>query len=199
MELDDLKIAWKKEVNMTTKITDFDQFRAEVNTLDRKSKYGWLREGSGAAVIIISAIIYVWIVRDTSSLFLQVSTAIFIAPLADAIRRFYKSQQTQTADDWTVLARVKGQIEKRRKEIKMLSTLTTWHVIPIYLAAVLFSYAVYFEITNNTMPSNELMGWWAGFFVYNFIFIRWLNNRAVTKQYQPALDKLETIEAALER
>jgi hypothetical protein len=199
MELDDLKIAWKKEVNMTTKITDFDQFQAEVNTLDRKSKYGWLREGSGAAVIIISAIIYVWIVRDTSSLFLQVSTAIFIAPLADAIRRFYKSQQTQTADDWTVLARVKGQIEKRRKEIKMLSTLTTWHVIPIYLAAVLFSYAVYFEITNNTMPSNELMGWWAGFFVYNFIFIRWLNNRAVTKQYQPALDKLETIEAALER
>jgi hypothetical protein len=199
MELDDLKIAWKKEVNMTTKITDFDQFRAEVNTLDRKSKYGWLREGSGAAVIIISAIIYVWIVRDTSSLFLQVSTAIFIAPLADAIRRFYKSQQIQTADDWTVLARVKGQIEKRRKEIKMLSTLTTWHVIPIYLAAVLFSYAVYFEITNNTMPSNELMGWWAGFFVYNFIFIRWLNNRAVTKQYQPALDKLETIEAALER
>ena len=199
MELDDLKIAWKKEVNMTTKIADFDQFQAEVNTLDRKSKYGWLREGSGAAVIIISAIIYVWIVRDTSSLFLQVSTAIFIAPLADAIRRFYKSQQTQTADDWTVLARVKGQIEKRRKEIKMLSTLTTWHVIPIYLAAVLFSYAVYFEITNNTMPSYQLMGWWAGFFVYNFIFIRWLNNRAVTKQYQPALDKLETIEAALER
>jgi len=198
MELDDLKIEWKKEVNMTATMTNFSHIQNEVNTLDRKSKYAWLREGGGAVVAIIIAIIYVWFLREDSSLFLQVSTAIFIAPLAYAVHRFYNSQKTQTVDDWTVLARIKSQIEKRRKEINMLSTLTTWHLIPVYLASVLFSYAIYSEMTGNTMPSNELMAWWGGFIVY-FIFLRWLNHRAVAKDYQPALDKLEAIETALER
>lgn len=198
MELDDLKAVWQKEVDMTAQMVNFEQIQKDVDKLDRSSRWSWLREGLGAIVMIIVTVIYVWGIVDNASAFLQLSALLFISPLAYAVNRFYQSQQTTTEDDWSVLSKVNRQIEKRQKEVKMLGSLAVWHLIPVFITAVLFSYAVFSELTGESQPNTELLLWWVGGLAY-FIFLHYLNRWTLNKNFRPALEKLQEIKKALER
>lgn len=197
MELDDLKQTWKTEVDMTTHIANLSDIRAEANKLDNLTKWAWLREGGGALVMGIVSLIYTFFVMEDPSWTIRVSTLIWVAPLFYAVKRFYDSSQAESEDDWTVMSKVKRQIEKRRKDVKMLDTLLWWHLIPVYVAGVQFSYFMGVERNNFVTPHPELVNFWVGFLAF-FAFLYWLNKRSVRVHYRPALEKLEAIKKQLE-
>lgn len=198
MELDDLKAVWHKEVNMTAHIVNFEKIQQDVEKLDRCSNRTWLREGIGAIVCIVGLIGFVWGYLPDPSLLTQFSAIALMATLGYAAKRFYDSQQNKTVDDWTVLAKVNRQIEKREKEVKMLSNLAVWHILPIAMSVLLFTYSVHVDKSGESMPTLKLVFWWTVGGVY-LVFMHYLNKRVLNNKFQPALDKLKEIKKALEQ
>jgi len=198
MELDDLKATWQKEVDMSTQIMNFEQIQTEVDKLDRTAKYSWLREGFGGIVGVLGIVFYVWVYIDNAGWLLQLGAVCLILPIAWSVKRFFNSQKTTTKDDWTVMARIEQQIQKRQKDVDMLSNLAVWHLIPVFLGGSLFAYGVYVEKTGNQVPSTFAFACWMVALAY-FVFLHFLNRRTLNKKFRPGLEKLLQIRAALRR
>jgi hypothetical protein len=196
MELDDLKTTWKKEVNMTTQTADFNSIKSEVNKLDKHAKMSWSIEAIGALFGIFATGIFTWVWVDEPSMFTQVIAVILIASLVYSARLFFGIQQTETQDNWTLLAKLNIQIEKREKEVKMLRNLAVVQLIPMFSIMSLASYAVYIEITGMIMPSMAfIIGWVVG--LAYFIFLHFFNRSHLNNKFLPALEQLYELKKQL--
>ncbi|MGJ8631885.1 MAG: hypothetical protein ACSHWT_12660 [Glaciecola sp.] len=197
MELDDLKTTWAKEVNMTTQTADFNSIQRQVNKLDKHAKMSWSIETVGALFGILGTVIFTWGWADDPTIFTQTVAVVLIASLVYSARLFFGIQQTETQDDWTLLAKLNMQIEKREKEVKMLRNLAVLQLIPMFSIMMLSSYAVYIEVTGMIMPSMTLMiGWCAG--LAYFIFLHFYNRRHLNNRFLPALEQLYELKKQLE-
>jgi hypothetical protein len=197
MELDDLKTTWKKEVNMTTQTADFNSIKNEVSKLDKQAKMSWSIEGVGALFGIFATVIFTWIWVDEPTIFTQAVAVMLIASLVYSARLFFGIQQTETKDDWTLLAKLNIQIEKREKEVKMLRNLAVVQLIPMFSIMSLASYAVYIELTGMNMPSTAfIIGWGVG--LAYFIFLHFYNRSHLNNKFLPALDKLYELKKQLD-
>ena len=196
MELDDLKTTWKKEVNMTTQTVDFNSIQSEISKLDKHAKMSWSFEAIGALFGVFATIIFTWVWLDSPIIFTQVVAVILIFSLVYSARLFFRIQQAETQDDWTLLAKINIQIEKREKEVKMLRNLVVVQLIPMFSIMTLASYAVYIEITGMIMPSMALMiGWGAG--LAYFVFLHFYNRSHLNNKFLPALEQLYELKKQL--
>lgn len=196
MELDDLKTTWKKEVNMTTQIADFDSIKCEVIKLDKQAKVSWSIEAIGALFGIFFTAIFTWVWVDEPAIFTQVIAVILIFSLVYSARLFFGIQQAETRDDWTLLAKLNIQIDKREKEVKMLRNFAVVQLIPMFSIMTLASYAVYIELTGMIMPSIALIiGWGVG--LAYFIFLHFYNRSHLNNKFLPALEQLYELKKQL--
>jgi predicted permease len=196
MELDDLKTTWKKEVNMTTQTVDFKSIKSEVGKLDKHAKMSWSIEAIGALFGIFATVIFTWVWLDSPIIFTQVVAVILILSLVYSARLFFGIQQAETQDDWTLLAKINIQIEKREKEVKMLRNLAVMQLIPMFSIMTLASYAIYIELTGMIMPSMTLMIGWVAGLVY-FIFLHFHNRSHLNNKFLPALEQLYKLKKQL--
>jgi predicted permease len=197
MELDDLKTTWEKELNMTTQTADFISIQSQVNKLDKHAKMSWSIEAVGALFGILATVIFTWGWADDPTIFTQTVAVILIASLVYSARLFFGIQQAETTDDWTLLAKLNIQIEKRKKEVKILRNFAVLQLIPMFSIMTLASYAVYIEVTGMIMPSMTLMIGWSIGLAY-FIFLHFYNRSHLNNKFLPALEQLYELKKQME-
>jgi predicted permease len=197
MELDDLKTTWEKELNMTTQTADFISIQSQVNKLDKHAKMSWSIEAVGALFGILATVIFTWGWADDPTIFTQTVAVILIASLVYSARLFFGIQQAETTDDWTLLAKLNIQIEKRKKEVKILRNFAVLQLIPMFSIMTLASYAVYIEVTGMIIPSMTLMIGWSIGLAY-FIFLHFYNRSHLNNKFLPALEQLYELKKQME-
>ena len=198
MELDDLKTEWEKEMNATAKMTDFTQLQQKADKLDRWAKFGWRLEFFGALFAIPALIGYVWFVVDDPHPFLQISTLMMIAGIAHSARMIHISQKVTQPDDWTLLSRVNGQIEKRQKEVTMLTGLAQKHLLPMFLIAAILLVALYFQRSGSLLPDLMTFAWLIGMAIY-MVILHFVNRNHLNNKVHPMLEQLQALKRELEK
>lgn len=196
MQLDDLKQTWKKEIEMTTAVMDFDKVRTEVEKFDRQVKSSVRIELFGCVgLIVVSCLFLIW--RPEASVLMQLSMVAMIAVCALIGGKLLLSQRSQIKDDWTLASRINRQIEKREKEAQLLGTSMIWYLTPMLVVVIAGSWSGFAERTGTFVPDAGLLIYW-GLVLALFVGIYFYNQHRVKTKIQPVLDKLYALRRELQ-
>ena len=178
-------------------ITDTHLLKQDADKLDNLADLNWKVEIAGSVMLALLTPIVVGVIFSSPSIYLVLSTLGLTTSLLYSAYRLYDSTQADSTDDLTLLSKLNRQIEKRTKEVKMLTTLVYWQLIPIYLMVVLFSYAFSRELVGHDKPGDALLLWWIGGFVY-IVFLAYHNRKVANSLYIPVLKKLQAWKRQIE-
>lgn len=188
MQLDDLKTVWAQEIEISEGGVDFERVKREVDKFDREVKRAIAIEVF-ACVGLVLFCFYAWLTQELSNPMLQTGiigmalVAVYIAV------KVIRSQSVKTENPWTLSAKLNQQIEKREKEAKMLSSVASWYLSPLFVVIVMGSWGGYAQRTGTWLPDAGLWIYW-GLCVLLYLAIYWANSRRVRNEIQPLLDKL---------
>ena len=188
MQLDDLKNAWKQEVNMTTQMTNFDSIQKQVKEFDRKAKVSWLIEILACAGVIVG-ITLMWTTLKSPSLIFQLGMGAMIAAALFVAGKITLSLRVSKHDNWTLATQLDIQIEKREKEQKLMRSVAYWCLAPMLVAIFLTSYGGYTHRTGTYIPDLGLCLYWTACLVF-FVSIYYLNQHQLKTKIKPVLDQL---------
>lgn len=191
MELDDLKTIWKKEIAMQTQTTNFDRIRTQVDQYDRREKFSWAVELLACAAIVIAVGFGWWVVEKPNVLF-QIGMAAMIVSAIFVAGKIVLNRHVASIDNWTLLGKINIQIEKREKEEKLLNSIASWYLTPLFIAILLASYGGYSHRTGSYLPDAGLWIYWVICLVL-YIGIYFYNLRQVKTRLKPLLDQLYAI------
>lgn len=197
MQLDDLKSVWAQEVEFSEGGVDFERVKREVDKFDREVKRAIAIEVF-ACVGLVLFCLYAWLTQELSNPMLQTGivgmalVAVYIAV------KVIRSQSVKTENPWTLSSKLNQQIEKREKEAKMLSSVASWYLSPLFVVIVMGSWGGYAQRTGTWLPDAGLWIYW-GLCVLFYLAIYWVNRRRVRNEIQPLLNKLYSLREELER
>lgn len=198
MQLDELKKAWEQEMNVEQKAIDFDRIRRQADAFDRRAKSAWAIELFACAAVIIACVIG-WVTlgkQHTLHPLFHLGMFAMIVSCGYVAWKIIFARKVATADNWTLLARLNIQIEKREKEMKLLSSVAQWYLTPLFIAILLASYGGYVQRTGSYVPDLGAYLYWAASFGF-YVAIYFYNKYSAKTRVQPVLDKLYALRAEL--
>lgn len=196
MQLDDLKTVWAREVQIGEGSVDFERVKREVDKFDREVKRAIAIEVF-ACVSLVLFCLYAWLTQELSNPMLQTGiigmalVAVYIAV------KVIRSQSVKAENPWTLSSKLNQQIEKREKEAKMLSSVASWYLTPLFVVIVMGSWGGYAQRTGTWLPDAGLWIYW-GLCVLFYLAIYWVNRRRVRNEIEPLLNKLHHLRQQLD-
>lgn len=196
MQLDDLKKTWKEELEMKSAGGRFNVIHSDLVKYDRKATFSWALEVFVCMAVII-AVSFGWYTTENPSFIFQVGMTSMIIAMIFVGGKIIYNRRVNIVDDWTLAAKLNIQIEKRKKDIKLLRGVAYWYLSPIFFAVILSSYGGYAQRTGSYIPDAGLWIYWA-IVVVLYVGIYFYNQYLVKAKVQPALDQLYRLKQALE-
>jgi amino acid transporter len=198
MKLDDLKAAWKEEVDQSFRAEDLSMkaIMSEVTKIDRAVRF---RDICMILAMMLGASLYFifgWLTQENVDLLSRFSVLAFIAATAVMSIALLRARRTTRSDDWTLRSRLEMEIEKLEKQRRLMNRVGYWFLLPMLIANGLSSLGGYDVRTGSHVP--HAMGWalFAGCSVL-FGFTYWLVRREVAKKWDPVLARLRRLLADL--
>ncbi|MFL0798689.1 MAG: hypothetical protein K6L73_14500 [Cellvibrionaceae bacterium] len=198
MQLDDLKLAWKKEISITNSIPNFEGICDNAEKFDRKSQIAWAIEIITCAVIIIFIAAMIFMRPEPAHPLFYIGTGSMIICSIYVAWKIYHSRRISTKEDWTLSTKLNIHIEKREKEAKLLRSITSWYIAPILIAIFLASYGGYRERTGSYTPDIGLLIYWAICIGFAFVIYA-LNQYKLKTKIEPILKSLYVLKKELEQ
>lgn len=198
MQLDELKKTWEHEMTIEQKAIDFEQIRQQTDAFDSKAKAAWAIELFAAAMVIIVCAT-AWVMlgsQNTLHPLFHLGMAAMIASCGYVGWKISFARKVTTADNWTLLARLNIQIEKREKEMKLLTSVAQWYLTPLFIAMLLASYGGYVQRTGSYIPDLGAYLYWTACLVF-YAVIYFYNRFSARTRVQPVLDRLYALRKEL--
>ncbi len=196
MQLDDLKQAWKQEIEMTTQTNNFDTIRRDVDKFEQKSKF-WVAIELLSIIAVIAAVSVRWLTTEGLNVPSQIGMAAMIAAGIFVGCKIIITLRLTTVNDWTLAAKLNSLIEKREKEVKLLTSVAYWYLSPLFAAILLASYGGYTQRTGSYVPDAGLWGYWAlAFSLYIGVYL--YNQYALKTKVRPILNQLYNLKTQLD-
>ena len=199
MQLDELKDTWKKELTMKDNTLNFNHIRLSIEKFDRRTKVSWAIELFACISIAVVVCIawFIWLPFNELSPLFHLGMFAMIACSVFVGGNIIWSRRVSTPDDWTLSSKLKIQIEKREKEIKLHNSIAKWYLSPAFVAILFSSYGGYSQRTQSFIPDIELLLYWGGCIIF-FIGIYILNRHYAKTKIEPILAQLYALQEELE-
>lgn len=199
MNLDDLKRTWEEEMTARDDSIDFEGIRRQVARADRRATVISAVEVLACVAVIAFVLVVWWIGSPTAGLhpLLQLGMLAMISSCVFVAWKIIRSRKVSTVDDWTLKSRLDIQIEKRERDIRLLTTVAYWYLGPLFLAIILASYGGYVQRSGSYLPDAGLWMYWL-LCVALYVGIYALNRYAARTRLRPLLKKLYALRAELE-
>ena len=123
MKLDDLKAAWKKEVDQSFRAEDLSikAIVSEVTKIDRAVRF---RDVCMILAMVLGASLYFifgWLTQENVDLLSRFSVLAFIAATAVMSIALLRARRTIRSDDWTLRSRLEMEIEKLERQRRLMN------------------------------------------------------------------------------
>lgn len=113
---------------------------------------------------------------------------VLLVPVFAVLAR-YRVQRRRPPAELDVRHELAHAVEHTRLQVRLLRSVTWWYLLPLWLAGLLIEYH-----RSGVISAH----WWkmqAWVMLPFFVFVYWLNQRAVRKNLQPQLDQLVALRA----
>lgn len=195
MQLDDLKQVWKQEIDMTTQVHNFDAIRRDVDKFEQKSKF-WVAVELLSIIAVIAMVSVRWFTTEGLNVPSQIGMAAMIAAGIFVGGKIISALRLTTINDWTLAAKLNSLIEKREKEVKLLTSVAYWYLSPLFAAILLASYGGYTQRTGSYIPDAGLWVYWvvaSGLYIGIYFY----NQYMVKTKVRPVLNQLYQLKSQL--
>jgi hypothetical protein len=198
MNLDDLRAAWKQEIDQSFRAEDMSMkaIMSDVAKIDRSVRF---RDFCMIFALALGALLYFifgWLTQEKVDLLSRLSVLAFIAATAVMSIALLRARRTTRSDDWTLRSRLELEIEKLEKQRRLMNRVGYWFLLPMLIANALSSLGGY-DVRTGSHAQNAA-GWTlfaACCVVYGFTY--WIVRREVTKKWDPLLARLRRLLADL--
>jgi len=194
MKLEDLKVAWKKEVDLSFRAEDLSMkaIMSDVAKIDRSVRF---RDFCMISAMVLGASLYFifgWLTQERVDWLSRFSVLAFIAATAVMSIALLRARRTTRSDDWTLRSRLETEIERLEKQRRLMNRVGYWFLLPMLIANGLSSLGGYHARTGTYVPDAFGIVFYAGTAVlYGFTY--WLVRREVKNKWQPLLGRLRRL------
>lgn len=191
MNIEDLQALWKTQPSdapVVDEATLLKKVKADSATFDRTIRRRDWRE------LIAALLLAVWYffpaqppIGPRWALIAAVSLILVVPLVAVWARRRVQRREPSRSGD--LRHELSGAIAHTRLQVRLLRLVTWWYLLPLWVAGLLHELYRHDELARR---------WWSSQLVVIvpfFIFVYWLNQRAVRKTLQPQLAQLTALEA----
>ena len=198
MKLDDLKAAWQQEIHqsvrmegpsMTTTLSDVKKIDRDVRFRDFWMIFA-LAMGAGLYLI------FGWLTQEKVDWLSRLGILVFIVATTVTSVALLRARSVTRSDDWTLRSRIEIEIEKLKKQRRLMNRVGYWFLLPMLIANGISVLGGQHARTGSLAPDAPAIAIFAACgLVYGLTFwwVRWETNR----KWTPVLTRLQQLHADL--
>lgn len=198
MKLDDLKAAWKQEIDQSVRGggTPMTAIISDVKKIDREVR---LRDFWMIFALVMGALLYSifgWLTQEKVDSLSRLGVLVFIGATTVMCIALIRARSVTRSDDWTLRARIEMEIEKLEKQRRLMNRVGYWFLLPMLLANGISALGGYHARTGRLVPDASGLAIFASCcLVYGFTY--WLVRRETKRKWDPVLARLQRLHADL--
>jgi hypothetical protein len=194
MNLDDLKVEWRLEMEHASQRADFrfEQIKGDVSEFRRKLRFGdfWLiLSFLGVSAITVST---QWFTLDGAGWMSKLGAVAWVSFTAWLIVALRRVRKVRRSDDWTLRSRLEIEIERVEKQRLLATNVAAWYVAPMLCAIILSALGGHHDTTGSYIP-DRMLWMLLSVQVSLFALVQWLCRREVRKTIDPLLSRLKAL------
>lgn len=198
MKLDDLKAAWKQEIDQSARAEDLpmNAIMSDVKKINREVRF---RDFWMIFALALGALLYLifgWLTQENANSLSRLGVLVFIAAAAVMSAALIRAPSVTRSDDWTLRSRIEMEIEKLEKQRRLMNRVGYWFLLPMLIANGISLLGGHHARTGSLVPDAQGMAIFAicGL-VYGFTY--WLVRRETKRKWDPILARLQRLHTDL--
>ncbi|MDB6010638.1 MAG: hypothetical protein JWL65_2888 [Gammaproteobacteria bacterium] len=198
MKMDDLKAAWKQEIDQSVLVEgpSMTTIMSDVKKIDREVRF---RDFCMIFALAMGALLYLifgWLTQENVDSLSRLGVLVFIAATTVMSVALLRARSVTRSDDWTLRSRIEMEIEKLEKQRRLMNRVGYWFLLPMLIANGISLLGGHHTRTESLVPDASGMAIFASCgLVYGFTY--WLVRRETKRKWDPVLARLQRLHADL--
>jgi hypothetical protein len=198
MKLDDLKAAWKQEIDQSVRVESppMTTIMSEVKKIDREVRF---RDFSMIFALGMGALLYLifgWLTQENVDSLSRLGVLVFIGATTVMCVALIRARSVARSDDWTLRSRIEMEIEKLEKQRRLMNRVGYWFLLPMLIANGISLLGGQHARTGSLVPDASGMAIFACCgLLYGFTY--WFVRRETKRKWDPVLARLQQLHADL--
>ena len=198
MKLDDLKAAWKQEIDQSARAEGLpmNAIMSDVKKINREVRF---RDFWMIFALTLGALLYLifgWLTQENVDSLSRLGVLVFIAATAVMSVALIRARSVTRSDDWTLRSRIEMEIEKLEKQRRLMNRVGYWFLLPMLIANGISLLGGHHARTGSLVPDAQGMAIFATCgLVYGFTY--WLVRRETKRKWDPVLARLQRLHTDL--
>src|SRR5581483_2643500 len=131
MKLDDLKVAWKQEIDQTARVEGprMTTIVSDLKKIDREVRF---RDFWMIFALAIGALLYLifgWLTQENVDLLSRLGVLAFLGATTVMSVALIRARRVTRSDDWTLRSRIEMEIEKLEKQRRLMNRVGYWFLL----------------------------------------------------------------------
>ena len=198
MKMDDLKAAWKQEIDQSARAEGLpmNAIMSDVKKINREVRF---RDFWMIFALTLGALLYLifgWLTQEKVDSLSRLGVLVFIAATAVMSVALIRARSVTRSDDWTLRSRIEMEIEKLEKQRRLMNRVGYWFLLPMLIANGISLLGGHHTRTESLVPDASGMAIFTSCgLVYGFTY--WLVRRETKRKWDPVLARLQRLHADL--
>jgi drug/metabolite transporter (DMT)-like permease len=198
MKMDDLKAAWKQEIDQSVLLEgpSMTTIMSDVKKIDREVRF---RDFCMIFALAIGALLYLifgWLTQENVDSLSRLGVLVFIAATTVMSVALLRARSVARSDDWTLRSRIEMEIEKLKKQRRLMNRVGYWFLLPMLIANGISLLGSHHTRAESLVPGASGLAIFASCgLVYGFTY--WLVRRETKRKWDPVLARLQRLHADL--
>jgi drug/metabolite transporter (DMT)-like permease len=198
VKLDDLKAAWKQEIDQSARAEGLpmNAIMSDVKKINREVRF---RDFWMIFALTLGALLYLifgWLTQENVDSLSRLGVLVFIAATAVMSVALIRARSVTRSDDWTLRSRIEMEIEKLEKQRRLMNRVGYWFLLPMLIANGISLLGGHHARTGSLVPDVPGMAIFATCgLVYGFTY--WLVRRETKRKWDPVLARLQRLHTDL--
>lgn len=198
MKLDDLKAAWKQEIDQSVRVEGppMTTLMSDVKKIDREVRF---RDFWMIFALVMGALLYLifgWLTQEKVDSWSRLGVLVFIGATTVMCAALIRARSVTRSDDWTLRSRIEMEIEKLEKQRRLMNRVGYWFLLPMLIANGISLLGGNHARTGSLVPDASGMAIFASC-VLAYGFTYWLVRRETKRKWDPVLARLQGLHADL--
>jgi len=198
MKLDDLKAAWKEEIDQSVRAEGLPMtaIMDDVKKINREVRFRDFWMIFGLALGALGYLIFGWLTQENVDSLSRLGVLVFIAATTVMSVALLRARSVNRSDDWTLRSRIEMEIEKLEKQRRLMNRVGYWFLLPMLIANGISLLGGHHPGTGSLVPDASGMAIFASCgLVYGltYWYVRWETKR----KWDPVLARLQRLHADL--
>jgi drug/metabolite transporter (DMT)-like permease len=198
VKLDDLKAAWKQEMDQSARAEGLPM-NAIMNDVKKINHEVRFRDFCMIFALTLGALLYLifgWLTQENVDSLSRLGVLAFMAATTVMSIALIRARSVTRSDEWTLRSRIEMEIEKLEKQQRLMNRVGYWFLLPMLLANGISLLGGHHARTGSLVPDAPGMAVFATCaLVYGFTY--WLVRRETKRKWDPVLARLHRLHADL--